>query len=108
VQRHDAARWAPQVVRRLVDAYRSWQLKFVVRWREPESLRADLEEIDTWLEALGVDRVCDREHVQLMPECIDPSELPKAYAAIMPACIERGFRLGERLHIHIFGHQPGT
>lgn len=107
VQRHEAARWAPQIVTRLMREYANWQLKFVVRWRERATLEADLNEIASMLTALHVQER-DRERVHLMPECIEEDELPEAYTAIMPACIGGGFRLGERLHIHIFGHRRGT
>lgn len=107
VQRHEAARWAPEIVARLMREYANWQLKFVVRWREHAALEADLNEIASMLASLHLEER-DHERVLLMPECISEDELPSAYAAIMPVCIQRGFRLGERLHIHIFGHQRGT
>ena len=50
----------------------------------------------------------DRHRVLVMPECTDPTALHAAYRTLVTACIERGFRLGERLHIALFGHTPGT
>lgn len=44
----------------------------------------------------------------ITPECVDPAALPGSYRTLVGACIERGFRLGERLHIALFGHTPGT
>ena len=107
VQRHEAARWAPAVIRQLIREHPQHQLKFVVRWRDEASLQADLIEIDAMLAELrdGFDReLC----VMLMPECIDPAQLGLAYQRLLPVCLERDWRLGERLHIHIFGHAPGT
>lgn len=102
-QRHERLRLQPEVLARLVAAH-PWQLKFVVR---AGALAEDLEEIESLLRALAIARA-DRCRVLLMPECTDSAGLRAAYAALLPACIERGFRLGERLHIHIFGHVPGT
>jgi 7-carboxy-7-deazaguanine synthase len=105
VERHEARRFAPEVISRLMNAYPNWQLKFVVRWRELPQLARDLDEIDEMLAHLAI---TDRRGVMLMPECTDREELAVAYERLMPHCIESGFRLGERLHIHMFGHRPGT
>lgn len=102
-QRHERLRLQPEALARLLAAH-PWQLKFVVR---AGALAEDLEEVESLLRALAIARA-DRCRVLLMPECTDSAGLRAAYAALLPACIERGFRLGERLHIHIFGHVPGT
>ena len=102
-RRHEALRRQPEVLARLVAAH-PWQLKFVVR---AAAIADDLEEIEAILRALAIARA-DRSRVMLMPECTDSAALRGAYAALLPICIERGFRLGERLHIHVFGHVPGT
>ncbi|MEE9386834.1 MAG: 7-carboxy-7-deazaguanine synthase QueE [Nannocystaceae bacterium] len=104
--RHEGARWAPSVIRRLIAGF-AWQLKFVVRHADERLLAADIDEIEVSLQALQVSDK-DRQHVLLMPECTDPSKLGSAYGAIARACQERNFRVGQRLHIHAFGHQPGT
>jgi len=103
--RHDARRWQPDVLRTLMEF--PWQLKLVVRAYAAERLAEDLREVETMVDQLGV---CPslRDRVLLMPECIDPARLPADYAALVPVCIERGFTLGPRLHIAIFGHTPGT
>ncbi len=103
--RHEARRWQPAVVRRLMQ--HPWQLKLVVRAHDPELLRRDMGEVLGMIEALGV-TAADRERVLLMPECVDPARLSADYAALVPVCIEHGFTLGPRLHIAIFGHTPGT
>jgi 7-carboxy-7-deazaguanine synthase len=107
VERHEAARWAPEVVARLIDAYPEHQLKFVMRWRDADALEADLGEIDAMLHDLA-QRGLGPLRVMLMPECTDRLELGRAYAALLPLCTERDWRLGERLHIHLFGDRPGT
>ena len=102
-QRHDDRRFQPRVVRQLMDAF-SWQLKFVVR-PDPQQLAADEAEILAMLEELNVEAP---DRVLLMPECIAPNALETAYRALTPVCQRHGFRLGQRLHIALFGHTPGT
>jgi 7-carboxy-7-deazaguanine synthase len=97
--RHDARRWNPDVVRRLM-AF-PWQLKFVVRAHDPRLLDEDISEVDAMLSELAVDR---SERVMLMPECTDRLRLPSDYANLA----RTGFRVGPRMHIAIFGHTPGT
>lgn len=103
--RHDARRWQPAVVRRLMQ--HPWQLKLVVRAHDPARLADDVREAAGMVEALGVAKT-ERDRVLLMPECVDPARLSADYAALVPVCIEQGFTLGPRLHIAIFGHTPGT
>lgn len=102
--RHDARRWRPEVVQRLMT--HPWQLKLVVR-TNPAELDDDLVEIDTMLHATSV-AAEDRWRVMLMPECIDPTRLAEAYRALVDPCLARGFGLSQRLHISLFGHTPGT
>lgn len=102
-QRHERARLDLEVLGRLLAGY-AWQLKFVVRAAEAA---ADLAEIEGLLQALAVARE-DRHRVLVMPEGTDAGGLQASYRALVTACIERGFRLGERLHIALFGHTPGT
>jgi 7-carboxy-7-deazaguanine synthase len=105
-RRHDRLRFQPEVVRRLMKLA-PWQLKFVVRAHDPDALRTDVEEVDTMLAALAVaDR--DRTRVLLMPECTSRKRLHADYAALVAPVQRGGFRLGERLHIALFGHRPGT
>ncbi len=102
-ERHERLRLQPEVLRRLLAAF-PWQLKFVVR---AAAAAEDLAEIDALLAALAVPRT-ERHRVLLMPECVDPAGLTADYRRLVGECIERGFRLGERLHIALFGHTPGT
>jgi 7-carboxy-7-deazaguanine synthase len=102
-QRHEQARLDLEVLGRLLAGF-AWQLKFVVRAAEAA---ADLAEIEALLQALAVPPN-ERHRVLIMPECVDPAALPGSYRTLVGACIERGFRLGERLHIALFGHTPGT
>lgn len=104
-QRHDDARWAPDVLRTLMGAH-PWQLKFVVR-TDPEGLAADIEQIEGMLDALQLD-AAKRDRVLLMPEGVDPQGLRNAYPRVGSEATRRGFRLGLRLHIELYGHTPGT
>lgn len=104
-ERHEARRRRVDVIATLME--QPWQLKFVVRTGSADALRTDLDEIEVLLAELDV-AATQRERVLLMPECIDPARLGAAYAALVETCRNTGFRLGERLHIAIFGHRPGT
>jgi 7-carboxy-7-deazaguanine synthase len=103
---HERARLDLEVLRRLITGY-EWQLKFVVRTASPELLAADLDEIEALLAELELDARA-RERVLLMPEGTDEASLKTGYLAALASCRARGFRLGLRLHIHLFGHTPGT
>ncbi|WP_422891096.1 7-carboxy-7-deazaguanine synthase QueE [Nannocystis pusilla] len=102
-ERHERARLDLPVLARLMASF-PWQLKFVVR---ADAGAADVAEVEALLRELAVPDD-QRSRVLLMPECTDSEALRAAYRALMPICVERGFRLGERLHIHMFGHTPGT
>jgi 7-carboxy-7-deazaguanine synthase len=104
-QRHEQRRHRPDVVAALMR--QPWQLKFVVRAHDSALLAIDLHEIDAWLAEIPL-APHDRDRVLLMPECVDPARLHADYAALLDPCRARGFRLGERLHIALFGHTPGT
>ncbi|MCA9714064.1 MAG: 7-carboxy-7-deazaguanine synthase QueE [Myxococcales bacterium] len=104
--RHDQRRIALKTLRRLMSSF-TWQLKFVVQGRDAGALARDVGEIETLLTQLAVART-DRACVLLMPECVDPGALTDRYRALTRLCVERGFRVGERLHIALFGHTPGT
>ncbi len=102
-ERHERTRLDLAVLARLV-ASGECQLKFVVRAAEAA---ADLAEVEGLLRALALP-ASERHRVLVMPECTDPAALHASYKNLVTACIERGFRLGERLHIALFGHTPGT
>jgi len=103
--RHEARRLDLEVLKRLVVAF-PWQLKFVVH-ADPERLPVELDEVESLLTDLGIASE-DRSRVLLMPETTAPEALSGCYRALLDACVGRGFRLGQRLHIELFGHTPGT
>ena len=102
-ERHERARLDLGVLGRLMQRH-AWQLKCVVRSSEAAG---DLDEVEQLLRHLAVP-ASERHRVLVMPECTDAGALHASYRTLVAACIERGFRLGERLHIALFGHTPGT
>lgn len=103
---HEQQRINRSVLERLLHQF-SWQLKFVVNSQSTDSLSTDLNEIESLLTVLGISSH-ERHQILLMPEGTDPYRLADNYRKLTSLIIERGFRLGQRLHIEIFGHQPGT
>lgn len=99
---HAARRRRPDVLSALVRDF-PHQLKFVVRV-DPDALAQDLAEVDAILAPLHV----DPDRVLLTPQTVDPGALPAAYQTLAPHCIARGFRLGLRLHLTLYGHTSGT
>jgi len=97
-ERHDRARHAPEVIRRLVREY-TYQFKFVVN--EPadcagvEAYLADFPEID-------------RARVMLMPQGIEAAGLAQKAGWIEAYCAERGLHFCPRRQIEWFGHKRGT
>lgn len=84
-----------------LDAYatdqRAW-FKFVIA--EP----ADVDEVL----ALNERYRFRAGHVFLMPEGTDSETLRAREKWLAPLCVEHGFRLSDRLHIHLFGDTRGT
>ena len=84
-----------------LDAYatdpRAW-FKFVI------AAPADLDEVL----ALRDRYRFKRDHVFLMPEGTDGATLRAREQWLAPLCVEHGFRLSDRLHIHLFGDTRGT
>lgn len=105
--KHEATRLDVVVLQRLLSSF-AWQLKFVVRTATPELVADDLAQIEALLEQLELRDPASRERVLLMPEGTDDATLRAGYLAVLKSCRTHGFRLGLRLHIHLFGHRPGT
>lgn len=105
-QRHENARFPVDVLQRYLQRG-AWQMKFVVRADREDQMQADLKEIEQALDQLAIES-SQRHQVYLMPECIDPEALGAAYLRLAPECVSRGFSLGQRLQIQLWGHCPGT
>ncbi len=84
-----------------LDAYatdpRAW-FKFVI------AAPADLDEVL----ALRDRYRFKPDHVFLMPEGTDSETLRDREPLLAPLCVEHGFRMSDRLHIHLFGDTRGT
>jgi len=98
-ERHEAARWNPDVVRAWVDGYH-YQFKFVV------SSPADVEELESLLASLGRD--IPRHKILLMPEAVSLERMRERSAWLGELCKARGYRYAHRLHIELYGNKRGT
>ncbi len=96
-ERHEARRFQPEVLRRVLSRGAQRQVKFVV------CAPADLDEIDAIVRTIG----CDPPEVMLMPEGVRPKR-PHEVRWVVDVCLERGWRYCPRLHIDLFGNQRGT
>lgn len=76
---------------------RAW-FKFVVA--QPQ----DVVEVDAIVAAHGI---C-QERVLLMPEGVTSEIIRRRMTWLAPLCRERGYRLSDRLHIHLYGDTRGT
>lgn len=98
VRKHDAVRYAPQVVESLMSKG-DYQLKFVV------GSILDAEEVREYLTHL---RGWDRHRVMLMPRAIDREELDLQLSWLAEWCKSHDLRLCDRQHIRWFGNRRGT
>lgn len=97
-ERHERARFAPDVVRRLLSEY-AYQLKFVV------DKPSDLEEIDQFV---GHFPLLDTNSIMLMPQGTELAALAMIQTWLEPLCLQRGWRLCPRKQVEWFGLVPGT
>ncbi len=96
--RHERARHAPAVIRRLIAEY-PHQLKFVV------DSPADADEVERYLHTFPE---IDRSRVMLMPQGTDPVALAGQAGWLEPYCREHGLRYCPRKQIEWFGFTRGT
>jgi 7-carboxy-7-deazaguanine synthase len=75
-----------------------------VQWKFVVGSEADLAEVAALVATLGL----AAKDVLLMPEGTDVAALDRVAAWLVPACIARGMRYCDRLHIRLFGHTRGT
>lgn len=95
--RHNARRWKPEVISRLMSAS-EYQLKFVV------SQPSDLEEVARAADELQA----PPSRIHIMPEGTTTERLDEIAEWLVSACLSRGWRYCDRLHIRLFGHRRGT
>lgn len=97
-RRHDRARHAPHVIRRLVRDY-AYQMKFVVDSVE------DCREVESYLcEFPEIDRI----NVMLMPQGVEQKSLDEKARWLIPYCRENGLTFCPRRQIEWFGGARGT
>lgn len=99
IERHEALRLQPEILRQWVDGY-DFQLKFVV------ANESDLAEIQQQLASL--ERKIAPSKVLLMPEGTGVAQLAARRDWLVELCKEHGYRYCNRLHIELFGNTPGT
>ncbi len=97
--RHESRRIDVDALQRLIDAHASRQFKFVV------AEEGDLGEIESLLSRL---RGWGNDDVILMPEGVTVGALDARSGWVSRACVARGWRYGDRLHIRLFGNTRGT
>ncbi len=99
IERHEARRFQPGVIRQWTSAY-PFQLKFVVE------KAADLEDIRAVLAGVGGE--IPPWKVLVMPQGINPEGMRAGEGVALEACKTHGYRFCSRLHIHLFGNTKGT
>ena len=99
IERHEQTRKQPKVLQEWVSSY-DFQLKFVL------SSHLEIREIDDLVKTIGVS--IPSWKVQLMPEGVDSLKLEKTRSVLVDICRKKGYRLTDRLHVHLFGNTRGT
>lgn len=87
----------PERLRNYAADPRAW-FKFVV------ATPADVGEAAALVQRHGIAPA----KVFLMPEGTDSATLRQREEWLVPLCLQHGFRLSDRLHIHLFGDERGT
>jgi 7-carboxy-7-deazaguanine synthase len=101
IQRHEETRIpAEELVREWLENSGDYQFKFVISDEENLTttlayMRFSFPEVPRW-------------KVQLMPEGTDAKTISERRAMLVDFCKESGYRLCDRLHIHLFGNTRGT
>ncbi len=96
--RHEHAREAPEVIRRLIAEY-DYQFKFVVD--EPQ----DCDDVQAYLARYPQ---IDRDRVMLMPQGVEQHTLEEHRAWLEPYCEKHGLQYCPRRQIEWFGFVRGT
>jgi 7-carboxy-7-deazaguanine synthase len=97
-QRHEAARWRPQVIRQLIANAADHQLKFVV---EDEN---DFADAVAAANEIGV----AAENVWIMPQGTSEVEIDSKANWLAALCDDYGYRYCDRMHIRWYGNRRGT
>lgn len=101
IKRHEETRnKSTSALRKWIENSKDYQFKFVISTRE------DLDQVSQMM----LENFSDvpRWKTQLMPEGIDVSTISDRRNMLVDLCKESGYRLSDRLHIHLFGNTRGT
>lgn len=93
----ETQRLKPAVIATYARDPRAW-FKFVIATPQ------DVAEVDALAAACGI----PAERILLMPEGISSATLRERMDWLAPLCLARGYRLSDRLHIHLYGDTRGT
>ncbi len=93
----DGDRLNPRVIAGYARDPRAW-FKFVVATEE------DVAEVEALAEAHAI----PAGRIVLMPEGVTSEALRQRMTWLVPLCLARGYRLSDRLHIHLYGDTRGT
>lgn len=96
--RHEAARYQPRVLERLISEY-DYQLKFVV------ATPMDAQEVLDYMDGFPS---LDRSRVLLMPEGTESDRLQQTVLWLEPFCQQHGLLFCPRRHIEWFGNRRGS
>lgn len=100
--RHNLLRYNPNLLHTLTKQAHEWQIKAVIRATHAERDVAEFEQL------LAEAHITEHHRVFLVPEGVDPTALDGNLRTLAPICMSRGFRMGHRLHLSIYGNTPGT
>ena len=96
--RHQRTRFAPQVIRRLLDNHHC-QIKFVIDRED------DLEDVQEYLKQFPEITL---DQIYLMPQGTEPGELAERESWLQPFCEKQGYHFCPRRQIEWFGSVQGT
>lgn len=101
IKRHEETRIkSTQTLREWIKCAKDYQFKFVISTRE------DFDQAAQMMRASFADVPCWK--IQVMPEGIDVPTIVERRNMLVDFCKESGYRLSDRLHIHLFGNTRGT
>ncbi|OYP36872.1 radical SAM protein [Rhodopirellula sp. MGV] len=97
-QLHEARRMPIDTMRRLIDAAKDFQLKFVVSSQE------QFREIDSIVKALAI----TANDVYIMPQGVTVEAMDKAQQELRPTTEASGYQYCDRMQIRWYGNRRGT
>lgn len=97
-QLHEQRRMPIQTMKRLIEASKDVQVKFVV------GNRNEMDELSEIVDQLAI----DASHVFIMPLGITIAEMDEAATRLKPVCEEAGYQYCDRMQIRWYGNRRGT